>query len=252
MKNAITLLILISMIRFSFAQEIAMDFTKTDCALTEHNLFETLDTGAVVVMEIVMLGGCMPCITTAHLIEPVIAEYNTEYNNRILWFTFGYNDSYSCIDLASWKYDNGIACNAEFVEGSDLADYYGGMGMPTLVVAGRNTHTVYLNQFGFIPADTINFKQAIEYALGIADPVSIPKENPRSLIIQPNPANDLIHFGDLQFKNGQANIYNLNAELVAQINIESNAIEISSLVSGNYFIRVIADDGNWQGTFVKQ
>ena len=58
---------------------IAEDWSQSDCEGTEHNLFATLDTGSVVVMEIVMLDGCMPCINTAHLIGPVIDSYNALY-----------------------------------------------------------------------------------------------------------------------------------------------------------------------------
>lgn len=175
-------------------QLVAEDWTMEDCAGLEHNLYSTLDTGSAVVMEIVMLDGCMPCINAAHWMEPVIDAFNAAYDGRVQWYTFGYNNSYSCTELGDWKTANTIGCDAQFVHGAEVAAYYGGMGMPTIVVAGRTTHAVYFNQFGFVPADTVAFAQAIAYALGLEDPTTVwPAAQILPFSVYPNPASDYIH-----------------------------------------------------------
>jgi len=229
---------------------IAEDWSQSDCAGTEHNLYNTLDTGSVVVMEIVMLDGCMPCINTAHLIGPVIDAYNALYENRIQYYTFGYNDTYSCEALIEWKTTNEITCNAQFVEGADIASYYGGMGMPTIVVIGRNIHHVYFNEFGFVPSDTIEFALAIEYALGLLEPAAINSIAESSLTIAPNPVHNQLYVSTLA-ENTNIAVYDVFGKCVIAAKLSNSSIDVSSLQTGIYTVRAQTNNLTTTGRFVK-
>lgn len=233
------------------AQTNAENWTQTDCAGVPHDLFETLDTGTAVVMEIVMLDGCMPCINAAHWMQPIIDQYNLNYNNRVHWYTFGYDDSYPCAELAAWKSDNDISCTAQFVEGAEIASYYGGMGMPTIVVAGRTSHSVYFNQFGFVPADTSDFREAITYALGLAEPVvDIRDVQPDRLSIYPNPVTDLLSFEGIWNSHAEIIICDLTGVIRMQQNYASNQLAINELPAGTYSISIIDGNKRAQAYFV--
>lgn len=87
MKHIFYILTLILITTVSYTQvTTAENWTKTDCEGTEHTLFTELDAGNVVIMELVMLDGCVPCINAAHLMQPIIDQYNTNFENRIKWY----------------------------------------------------------------------------------------------------------------------------------------------------------------------
>lgn len=225
----------------------AEDWTQTDCNGVEHNLFSELDAGEVVLMEIVMLDGCMPCINAAHYMAPVIEYYNANYDNRINYYTFGFDDSYSCSQLIDWKTENSIICNAQFVEGEAIAANYGGMGMPTIIVAGRSSHVVCYNKFGFGPLDTANLANAFEYALGLTETLAI--DNPeKSMQVYPNPVHDVLHFD----MNGTADISIKNlAGVTIMQQTGTNHIDVNSLPAGLYFYEINAATFSGSGNFIK-
>lgn len=235
------------------AQTIAENWTQTDCAGQPHDLFETLDTGTVVVMEIVMLEGCMPCINAAHLMEPVIEYYNATYNNRVHWYTMGYDDSYPCEDLAAWKTENAISCTAQFVEGADIAGYYGGMGMPTIVVAGRTSHTVYFNQFGFVPADTVELSDAIAYALGIAEPeVAIHQSAAVDVQVYPNPATDVLYVTGNWSSDATVIISDMTGSGKIVTCFDTQAISLQALPAGTYVLTITDGHNTGRTVFLHQ
>lgn len=253
MKNLLLISVLISISLLSNTQVTdAADWTKTDCDGTEHDLFTELDAGNVVIMELVMLDGCMPCITAANLMQPIIDQYNANYENRVKWYTMGYNDTYACEALITWKSDNEINCAAQFEEGADQIDYYGGMGMPTIVVVGRNTHQVYFNKFGFIPADTIAFADAIEYALGIAEPVAIEDKEVDLPSLSPNPAIDNIQINGLRSENFTIHILNSSGAKVFTTTAPQTSIDVSYLPSGVYFVQILIQDAVYSTPFVRE
>jgi len=247
------LLPLIAVLHFSNAQvTIAGDWTKTGCNGGEHHLYSELDSGFVVLMEIVMLDGCMPCITAAHNMEPFVDYYNAMYDNRVRWYSFGYNDTYPCEELNTWQSENAIPTNDLFVTGSDLAEYYGGMGMPSIIVCGRNTHTVYYNHFGYIDADSTAFKQSIEYALGIAEPTAITDHDNFQFSIFPNPVSEQLNINTPNAMVEKLIIYNAAGQVVNNIYFPGASIDISGLTPGVYTLQIISGAAVGAAQFIKQ
>lgn len=235
------------------AQTVAENWTQTDCDGVEHDLFTTLDTGSAVVMEFVMLESCMPCINAAHMMAPIIERYDNMYDDRVQYYTFGYNDTYACEDFAAWETDNAIANDAALLLGADIGSYYGGMGMPTIVVVGRNTHTVYFNQFGFVIADTTDFSAALSYALGITDPeTAISTSSAETMQISPNPVIAQMHInGNIPY-GSVVQIMDMQGRLMTTLQTDASGnIDVHQLPVGMYVLQIESMHGTSRASFMK-
>ena len=238
----------------AYAQTTAEDWTTTDCKGTEHNLFSDLDSGYAVIMEFVMLPDCMPCINAAHNMEPIVDWSNSNYDDRVKYYVFEYSGTYTCPDLMNWETSYDINTSAVFYDGSDILTYYGAFGMPTTVVAGRTSHTVYYHKTGFLVSDTTAFSQGIKYALGIEDPVEgIFSPDPEELTIFPDPAKEKI---TVQYSGSESflKISSVNgAEIISKKILSPDPeIDISDLPRGLYIFTLQNESGFYAGRFFVQ
>lgn len=144
-------------------QETAVDFTQDDCEGSPHHLFSELDAGNVVVLEFVMLN-CAPCINGTTGLEKIMDSYANSHPGRVHLYSFGFLNSYTCEQILAWKTDNEFTHNV-FNNGEDQVTYYGGMGMPTIVVVGTNAHKVFYKSIGYTPAIDDDLEAAIDSAL---------------------------------------------------------------------------------------
>jgi hypothetical protein len=144
-------------------QETAMDFTQDDCEGSSHHLFTELDAGKVIILEYVMLN-CAPCINGTKALENITAPYEISHPGRVRIYSFGFLNSYTCEQIVAWKNDNNFI-HPVFNNGEEQVAYYGGMGMPTIVVTGTNEHKVFCKSIGYTPAVDAEIKAAIDSAL---------------------------------------------------------------------------------------
>lgn len=144
-------------------QETAMDFDQADCAGTQHHLFTELEAGKVVVLEFVMLN-CAPCITATKALEKIIGAYPAEDKDRIEIYSMGFLNSYTCAQMNAWRTNNSFT-HEVFTGGEQQVLYYGGMGMPTIVIVGSNQHKVYYKTSGYTTSLDPQIRAAIDSAL---------------------------------------------------------------------------------------
>lgn len=161
-------------------QETAMDFTQDDCEGASHHLFTELDAGKVVILEYVMLN-CAPCILGTQALEKITTPYENSHPGRVRIYSFGFLNSYTCEQIVAWKNDNEFT-HPVFNNGEDQVSYYGGMGMPTIVVTGTNDHKVFYKSIGYTPAVDDELKAAIDSALlynptGIGEKIALERYN---------------------------------------------------------------------------
>ncbi|MBC8173383.1 MAG: T9SS type A sorting domain-containing protein [Chitinophagales bacterium] len=229
--------------------EFAENWTKADCDDVEHTLFDELDAGKCVILEFAMLPICASCINAAHNIEPIVAENNALYDNRVYYYTIGYDDSYTCDDLTDWKEDNELNPTAQFSKGAGMLAYYGSFGMPTIVIAGRETHEVFYYRQGFFMSELDEIDAAIKEALNVEAPVHITKnEVENNINIYPNPASENFQIElNTQCGNVSAELYDLAGNSIAKVyngpaaGNTSVSFDTKNITSGMYVLKINCD-----------
>lgn len=170
------------------AQTTAMDFTIVDCnGGGPHNLYSDLDAGNAVIIEFFM-NSCGSCITAGQKLEAMKANLLSQYPGKIKSYAFGYTNSYSCTTVKNWVNNNGFT-SIPSDSGAAQVAYYGGMGMPTIVILGGANHAVLGSPYiGFTTSDTTTMANDIR---ALFNSVGV-KENDQiisDLNVYPNPAN---------------------------------------------------------------
>ena len=75
-----------------------------------------------------------------------------------------------------------------------------------------------------------------------------------SINLYPNPAIDRVYINNTETKNAKIHIYNMTGESVLQRELSSgtNEIDISSLTSGIYVVRLTGANGTYQQKLIKE
>jgi hypothetical protein len=166
MMKFFTLLLLPALLFFSLnasSQATAVDFVQDECGGNNHHLFSELEAGNVVILDFVMLN-CAPCILGTTALQNIVAPYEASQPGRVHIYSFGFLNSYTCEQILAWKADNNFT-HPVFNNGEDQVNYYGGMGMPTIVVTGTNEHKVFFKSIGYTSAIDGKIIEAIDSAL---------------------------------------------------------------------------------------
>jgi hypothetical protein len=145
------------------AQTTAMDFTQADCYGEDHHLYSELDAGNVIILEFMMLN-CAPCVTATTAMEELVKPYDQSHPGRVHIYSFAFLNSYTCEQIIQWERDFNFDHPA-FSEGEAQVSYYGGMGMPTLVVVGTNEHNVFYKSIGYTAEVDDMIREAVDSAL---------------------------------------------------------------------------------------
>lgn len=221
-------------------QATAMDFQQDDCQGSSHHLFTELDAGKVTILEFVMLN-CAPCIVGTNALQGITAEYEISHPGRVQIYSFGFLNSYTCEQIVAWKNDNSYS-HAVFNNGEDQVAYYGGMGMPTIVVVGNNEHKVFYKSIGYTPAIDDDIREALDSALkynptGIGDDMDF--SGPR---IYPTLVTDHFYY-EPGSKQGDAviGIYDAFGREVLTFNMaasQKTLVPVRGLPKGIYFVQI--------------
>lgn len=155
-------LILIGTSVNSFAQATtAMDFNRADCNGVMHHLFTNdLDSGNVVILEFFMGGGCISCITAGQDLETMKTGLLAAYPGKIRSYASGYTNSMNCSTVFNWVNSNGFT-STPIDSGATQVAYYGGFGMPTIVILAGNDHKVIYTGIGYSASDTVTMKTSV-------------------------------------------------------------------------------------------
>jgi len=146
---------------FSFAQAqptTAMDFTMDDCNGNMRHLYGTLDSNHVVILEFFM--NCPPCVAAGQEMTPMHSQLSAEFPGKVHFYEFAFNNYMTCPTITNWMANNGIVA-VPFDSGAAQITYYGGFGMPTIVVAAGTQHTVLHTNMGWTPGDTAAIAAAV-------------------------------------------------------------------------------------------
>jgi thiol-disulfide isomerase/thioredoxin len=249
MKKLLFALTLIFVIGSANAQPTtAMDFTDNDCNGNMHNLFSTLDSGEVVILEFFM--NCGSCIVAGQTITPMFNQLAAEYPGKVNFYAFAYNNTMTCTQANNVIVGNNI--NAiPFDSGATQVAYYGGFGMPTIAVLAGSNHSVLFTNVGFTTSDTTTMGIQIRNffaTIGVGETNALVS----SMNTFPNPANDNVQI-NYTLTQGSAvtlQIVNPLGQLVRETHMGEVAtgehttnVSVADLEAGVYFFRLCTSEG---------
>lgn len=246
MKNLFFLFAAVLFASASHAQQTtAMDFQRNDCYGDPHHLFSTLDSNNVVILEYAM--DCSSCINAAHKIETMKANLDAMYPGKIRFYQFAYTNSYSCNTMIDFVQDNNINA-VPFDSGAAQVAYYGGFGMPTVVVVAGATHEVLFTAIGFSTSDTTQMSAEIQdffNTLSVGDlPASV-----TSFTTYPNPAVDAVtsQLTLVEYATVDLQLFDIAGKKVADVyhgttvGLLANTIDLTGYAPGMYVLRATID-----------
>lgn len=242
MKNFLVLTVSLLIVRISYAQTAATDFTANDCNGSSHSLFTDLDAGKIVVIVWVM--PCGACISVAKTTYNVAKSYEALYPGRVVYYLVDDYADIACTSISSWASSNGVSSTSVFSSPAIKMSDYGAAGMNKVVVLGGSNHAIFYNIENTV--NSSNMQKAINSALGVTDI----QENTNSINtfkVYPNPAKDktFISYSLKETTNVKIEIHNILGEKVSLVvsekqNAGKHEFEINTgnLSSGSYFVNV--------------
>lgn len=228
------------------AQTTALDFTANDCDGVSHTLFSELDAGNCVVIDLVMMG-CPSCGPATQAIHDNVLP-NVSDPSRVKFYSIGYTNSITCTQITAWR-DALPLSHPVFAGMSAQTTYYGGMGMPTIIVlGGGTTHHVYYNHLGYSASQETPMIDAINSAL--ADANGIEENGARRITLGPNPVTSTLNLNGAFIS---VKVTDMQGGVVMNTGVVGSALEVSTLPAGTYNIELTAADKSRSiGRFVKQ
>lgn len=255
MKNLFTLLGAIAFtIQVSNAQTTAMDFNMNDCNGQMHNLYSELDQNKAVILEFFMTN-CNPCITAGNALTNLHEDLEMHYPGQVLFYHFPFNNSTTCATVADWVTSHGYN-SVPFDSGAAQVAYYGGFGMPTVVVVAGTEHKILFTGIGFSTGDTSDIAEAV-HEFFTASGVNVLPSAIASFSVFPNPASNLTTL-QLQLREPtylQLQLTDLSGKVISDIyngntpvGTMEHSISTASIADGLYIVKAIA---NGKETFSK-
>jgi thiol-disulfide isomerase/thioredoxin len=234
----------------SKAQTTAMDFNTTDCNNNNVHLFSDLDAGKAVILFYYM-PGCGTCPPVAQKIQAMANNINAMHANMVKAYAYPFQNSTTCAYSQSWVTDNNLPLYAPMDSGAASVAYYGGFGMPTVVLLGGSDHKVMFSTQSFSTNDTTTMRDMILGMMGGGTTgIENIAANINSLNIYPNPTSNNVTIS-LDLKE-QSDLYievlNIIGQQIALISQDKNVTGVvnrsfntDALANGTYIIRINTD-----------
>ncbi len=250
MKKTISISLLIALsaiVNFSIAQK-AMDFSRTDCNGKPVHLFADLDSGKVVVLFYYM-PSCGSCPPPAQKIQTMANRINSKYPNKVKAYAFPFQNSTLCSYTNTWVSSNGLPLYTPMDSGASQVSYYGGFGMPTVVLVGGSDHRVLFSTLSFSTSDTGIMRDSI---MALVDPsaslknIALPTVN---FSAYPNPGSDQVSV-DVEISKPShliIEIMDITGKRIFSVESEvqpgsvSKQINTTGLENGSYLLKIHVD-----------
>jgi len=240
---------------FGAISQTASNFNCNDCTNANHNLFDELDAGNVVILCWVMpCGSCVgPTLTTYNVVQ----SFATSNPGRVRMYIVDDYANTSCTSLTSWCNSNGFANTTKFSNAAIKMTDYGTAGMPKIVVVGNTSHHVYYNSNNTVNATALSnaITAALQdFGVGLGEP-----NNLKAISTYPNPSNNELNLSILLEKSSTVLVTVIDNTTKQVLQPQSHflssgeqtfSINTSSLKNGIYFVRLQTEDGITTHKFV--
>ncbi len=167
-----------------------MQFTGVDCNNNAVNLYSDLDAGKAVVLFYYM-ANCGSCPPPAQKIQAMANNIMNTYPGAVKGYAYPFTNSTTCTYSNSWVTNNNLPFYTPMDSGAAQVAYYGGFGMPTIVLVGGIDHHVIWSTQSFTTSDTTIMRDSI---LNMLAQVGMNDLNTAisAVDVYPNPANDKV------------------------------------------------------------
>lgn len=228
----------------------AMQISGEDCYGEPVDMFADLDAGKAIILHFYM-PDCGACPPPAEKIQEMASNIMMTYPDAIKGYAFPFQNSTTCEYSASWVEENHVEFYSPMDSGAVPVAYYGGFGMPTIVLLGGADHRVMFSTLSFATADTTEMRDSILNMLG-AMPTDIYDLSPSvsNLNLFPNPAKGSFEIAAtiLESTEVQIEIQDLSGMKVSNFEAEptmigaySKTIDTGFLPNGIYFVKLITN-----------
>jgi hypothetical protein len=246
MNTKITLLFSIFIFTFSgFSQTTAMNFIQNDCNGNPQNLFSDLDAGQAVVLFYYM-PNCSTCPPPAANIQAMANKINATCPGMVKGYANSYLNSTSCAYTASWVTSNNLNFYTPMGgTGADEVAYYGGFGMPTVVLVGGTNHDVLFVTQNWVDSDTTTMRDLILNMACVASTEEL-NSNFSVLSVYPNPTVDELSFSInapnnesvfIEMEDITGRVVVAKREVKSENGLVQSSLDLSGLPDGNYILK---------------
>lgn len=225
--------------------QVPLQISGNDCNGNAHDLFAELDAGKASVIFFFM-DNCGACPPPANAVQAMMNHVTDVYPGMVTGYAMPFNDTTSCATTSAWTGNYGHLF-APYDSGGYPVAYYGGFGMPTVVLVGGSgtNKRVMFSTLSFAYSDTTIMRDSI---LALFNSTGITYLPPAlsSFDVYPNPANENITI-DLNLREHSRlfiDVADLSGKQLAVIMDEiqhglvSRKFSTLKLSNGNYFVRL--------------
>ncbi len=227
------------------SQTTAMNFSGQDCNGNNVDLFADLDAGKAV-MLIFYMPNCGSCPPVASKMQTMANNINATHPGLVKAYAFPYQNSTTCAYSSGWVMNNNLGLFAPMDSGAVQVAYYGGFGMPTVVLLGGDNHDVLFTTQNFTTSDTTTMRDLILTNMT----AGLEQNSIQKLTAYPNPASDIVtvNFEALQGAEMSMQLTDLSGKTVMTFGNEKLAkgsfqkqIDVSKLPVGSYLLSLQMD-----------
>lgn len=248
-KSFLLSIALLFVINFLEAQT-AMQFSGNSCNGDQVDLFADLDAGKAVLLHFFM-PNCGACPPPAQRIQKMANKINAVFPGKVIGYAFPFENSSSCIVASNWVATSNVSTlYTPMDSGEAQVAYYGGFGMPTVVLLGGMDHRVLFSTQSFSSSDTTIMRDSILALFNTANGIQDLHGELNSFNLYPNPANDNVSvaFTLTETSDYTINITDITGKQIALISDEKQTgvikkqINTTALPNGNYIVRILTNE----------
>jgi len=245
MKKIIYFIVVFIIYTNTYAQE-AFQFSGLDCNGDPVDLYAELDAGKAAILFYYM-PDCGACPPPASEIQEMAYNIMNEFPEMVKGYAFPFLDTYDCASVQTWVDESHVPFFAPMDSGEYQVAYYGGFGMPTVVLVGGSDHRILFSTLSFFDSDTTIMRDSILRLFGVETEVEPVLDQISDFIVSPNPAawEVMIDIQTSVALDYTLSLFHINGTLIQALSNNLNAqavkqeiFDVEDLPNGMYIVKL--------------